>query len=205
MQSYSRINKFSNIGFATKSFLSQNKFQLFCLIFFAVLGLLTGILTAIKTGVSQSTSNDYNLSIYCDGSLFSFDVFFKRMLSHTCVLAVLSISSFTIFLVPVSYLIHIYRMYLVGFNCTLLIILFSFSGIFTSIVIILPCQIAITVVFMIYLCFMTKRAIKKRKFGYCDSPKFLKLFFIFLVIMIVLNLIETLLLILLSAKVILVI
>ena len=127
------------------------------------------------------------------------------MLSHIVVIAVISLGSLSIFLLPISYLLFIYRGYLIGFNCTLLIVLFGFSGMFTSIVIIIPCQIALTFLFIVYFCLMIDRAIQRKRFGYCEKPKFLKLFFVMLIILILLNLIETLLLILLNARTILII
>lgn len=205
MQAYSRINRISNIKYGITGFFRQNKIKIFVLIFLAVLGILTGVFTALKSGISVYNSQDYNLFVFTNGNLFSFDIFFSRMLSHITVIAVISLGSLTIFLLPFSYLIYIYRTYLIGFNCTLLIVLFGFSGIFTSIVIIIPCQIAVTFVFIVYFCIMINRAIEKRRFGYCEKPKFLKVFLITLLILTLLNVIETLLLICLNGNTILVI
>ncbi len=205
MQAYSRINRISNIKYGITGFFRQNKIKIFVLIFLAVLGILTGVFTALKSGISVYNSQDYNLFVFTNGNLFSFDIFFSRMLSHITVIAVISLGSLTIFLLPFSYLIYIYRAYLIGFNCTLLIVLFGFAGIFTSIVIIIPCQIAVTFVFIVYFCIMINRAIEKRRFGYCEKPKFLKVFLITLLILTLLNVIETLLLICLNGNTILVI
>lgn len=205
MQAYSRINRISNIKYGITGFFRQNKIKIFVLIFLAVLGILTGVFTALKSGISVYNTQDYNLFVFTNGNLFSFDIFFSRMLSHITVIAVISLGSLTILLLPFSYLIYIYRAYLIGFNCTLLIVLFGFSGIFTSIVIIIPCQIAVTFVFIVYFCIMINRAIEKRRFGYCEKPKFLKVFLITLLILTLLNVIETLLLICLNGNTILVI
>ena len=205
MQTYSRINRISNIRYGVTGFFRQNKIKIFVLIFLAILGILTGIFTALKCGVDISNIQGYNLSIYANGNIFSFDIFFTRMLSHIVVIAVISLGSLSIFLLPISYLLFIYRGYSIGFNCTLLIVLFGFSGMFTSIVIIIPCQIALTFLFIVYFCLMIDRAIQRKRFGYCEKPKFLKLFFVMLIILILLNLIETLLLILLNARTILII
>ena len=205
MQAYSRINRISNIKYGITGFFRQNKIKIFVLIFLAVLGILTGVFTALKSGISVYNSQDYNLFVFTNGNLFSFDIFFSRMLSHITVIAVISLGSLSIVILQISYLIYIYRAYLIGFNCTLLIVLFGFSGIFTSIVIIIPCQIAVTFVFIVYFCIMINRAIEKRRFGYCEKPKFLKVFLITLLILTLLNVIETLLLICLNGNTILVI
>ncbi len=205
MQTYSRLNKISNIKYNLVGFFRYNKIKILILIFVALLGIFTGIFTAFKSGISISNFQGYNLYIYADGSVFSFDVFFYRMLSHITVLVVISISSFSIFLLPLSYILFFYRAYLIGLNCSFLIILFGFSGIFTSVVVIIPCQLVITFIFIIYFCIMIDRAVEKRKFGFCNKPKFLKIFFITLLILTLLNLIETILLILLNARTIFVI
>ena len=161
--------------------------------------------TALKCGVDISNAQGYNLTIYANGNVFSFNVFFSRMLSYIIVIGAISLCSLSVFLLPISYLLFIYRGYLIGFNATLLIIIFGFSGMFTSIVIIIPCQIAFTFLFMIYFCIMINRAIQRKHFGYCEKPKFLKLFFITMLILLLFNLIETMLLILLNAKTIFII
>ena len=205
MQAYSRINRISNIRYGLIGFFRQNKLKLFVLIFLAILGILTGVFTALKCGVDISNAQGYNLTIYANGNVFSFNVFFSRMLSYIIVIGAISLCSLSVFLLPISYLLFIYRGYLIGFNATLLIIIFGFSGMFTSIVIIIPCQIAFTFLFMIYFCIMINRAIQRKHFGYCEKPKFLKLFFITMLILLILNLIETMLLILLNAKTIFII
>ncbi len=205
MQAYSRINRISNIRYGLIGFFRQNKLKLFVLIFLAILGILTGVFTALKCGVDISNAQGYNLTIYANGNVFSFNVFFSRMLSYIIVIGAISLCSLSVFLLPISYLLFIYRGYLIGFNATLLIIIFGFSGMFTSIVIIIPCQIAFTFLFMIYFCIMINRAIQRKHFGYCEKPKFLKLFFITMLILLLFNLIETMLLILLNAKTIFII
>lgn len=205
MQAYSRINKISNIRYGLIGFFRQNKLKLFVLIFLAILGILTGVFTALKCGVDISNAQGYNLTIYANGDVFSFNVFFSRMLSYIIVIGAISLCSLSVFLLPISYLLFIYRGYLIGFNATLLIIIFGFSGMFTSIVIIIPCQIAFTFLFMIYFCIMINRAVQRKHFGYCEKPKFLKLFFITMLILLLFNLIETMLLILLNAKTIFII
>ena len=205
MQAYSRINRISNIRYGLIGFFRQNKLKLFVLIFLAILGILTGVFTALKCGVDISNAQGYNLTIYANGNVFSFNVFFSRMLSYIIVIGAISLCSLSVFLLPISYLLFIYRGYLIGFNATLLIIIFGFSGMFTSIVIIIPCQITFTFLFMIYFCIMINRAIQRKHFGYCEKPKFLKLFFITMLILLLFNLIETILLIMLNAKTIFII
>ena len=201
MKSYAILCKLSNIKYALVANFKRNRFIYFLSLFLSILGLITGIFVAIKCGVTLSTLTNYHICLYSSSELVTFSYFFIRLLSYTCFLLILAVCSLTVYLVPVGLILITYRAYLVGFNCFLLIMLFGVSGAITSILIIFPIQIIITVLFIIYFTLMINRAEQKRKFG-CFNMSFLKMFMIFFMILILLNLIETILLIVLNASVI---
>ena len=201
MKSYAVLCKLSNIKYALLANFKKNKFLYLLAIILSFLGLLTGIFVAIKCGITLSTLQDYNLCLYSGSELASFSYFFTRLFSYTCFLLILGICSLTVYLVPVGLILITYRTYLAGFNCFLLIILFGVSGAITSILIILPFQILITLIFIIYFTLMINRAEQKRRFGTVNIS-FFKIFLIFFLILTILNLIETILLITLNASVI---
>lgn len=201
MKSYALLCKLFNIKYALLANFKKNKFLYLLAIFLAVLGLLTGIFVAIKCGITLGSLRDYNLCLYSGTDLATFSYFFTRLFSYTCFLLILFVCSLTVYLVPVGLILIAYRTYLAGFNCFLLIILFGISGAITSILIILPFQILITLIFIIYFTLMINRAEQKRKFG-CVNISFGKIFFTFFFILTILNLIETILLITLNASVI---
>ena len=205
MNSAHLSSKFSNLRFSIKHFFRNNQIKLYILLAVALFGIFTGIFTAVKLGVTTTTVQGYGLTIFANGKIFSFDIFFSRMLSHIIMIAVLSVASLNVFALPLGHIFIIYRTYLIGFNCTLLITSYSLVGVVTSIVVIIPIQLAVLCVSFVFYCLLMDRAIEKKRFGVCHGPKYLKLFLIFLLILTILNLIETLLLILLSATVILVI
>jgi len=201
MKSYATLCKLSNIKYTFLANFKKNKFLYLLVILFSFLGFLTGIFVAIKCGITLSTLQDYNLCLYSGSDLASFSYFFTRLLSYTCFLLILSICSLTVYFVPVGLILIAYRTYLAGFNCFLLIILFGVSGAIISILIILPFQILITFIFIIYFILMINRAEQKRKFGSANTS-FFKMFLVFFLILTILNLIETILLITLNASVI---
>jgi len=201
MKSYALLCKVSNIKYSFIANLKKNKILYIISLFLALLGFLTGIFVAIKSGITLATLSDYNLCVYSSSQLSSFSYFFTRLLSYTSFLVILSICSLSIYLLPVGFILIAYRTYLAGFNCCLLILLFGVSGAITSILIILPFQLIITLTFIIYFVLVINRAEQKRKFGSSDIS-FKKLFGWFFVFLTILNLIETLLLIFLNADII---
>ena len=150
MKSYAFLCKLSNIKYALVANFKRNRFIYFLSLFLSILGLITGIFVAIKCGVTLSTLTNYHICLYSSSELVTFSYFFIRLLSYTCFLLILAVCSLTVYLVPVGLILITYRAYLVGFNCFLLIMLFGVSGAITSILIIFPIQIIITVLFIIY-------------------------------------------------------
>ena len=201
MKSYAFLCKVSDIKYGMLSNFKKNKFLYFITFLFAGIGLLTGIFVAFKCGITLSTLNDFNLHIYTSNELALFSYFFTRLASYILFLLLLFICSLTVYLVPVGLILIAYRTYLAGFNCILLLTLFGISGAFTSIIIILPFQLIITLLYIVYYILLLNRAESKRKFGYCNLS-FFKIFFSLFLILTILNLIQTMLLIVLNASVI---
>lgn len=196
--------KTSNFKYSILAGFKQNKFLFIFSAFIAVLGLITGIFVALKCGITIATLSDYNLNVYTCENVASFAMFVSRLISCFCILLILSISSLYVLLIPIGFLIIGYRSYLIGFNCALLVCLFGISGAITSIVVILPCQLVLTLTFIIYFVLMINRAEQKKKFGHtCIS--FWKLFFVFSAILFFICLVETFLLLIFNANTILVI
>ena len=197
-KSYAFLCKYSNIKYACLANFKKNKiFYIICLIL-CLIGLFTGIFVAFKSGITVSTLNDYNLYYYTSLDLASFGLFFTRLLSYACFLIILSICSLNVFLVPIGIVLIAYRTYLAGFNCCILISLFGISGAITSIIIIFPFQLIITFLLILYFALMINRSEQKKKFGYC-LIKFWKTYLIFFAILTIVNLLETILLIVLNA------
>lgn len=203
-KSYTFLCKTSNIKYGILAGFKQNKFLFVFSAFVAVLGLITGIFVALKCGVTLSTLGSYNLNIYPCENVASFAMFVSRLFSCFCVLLILTVSSLYVLLIPIGFLIIGYRSYLIGFNCTLLICLFGISGAINSVLVIFPCQLLLTLAFVVYFVLMINRAEQRKRFGQtCIS--FWKIFFIFFGILFFVCLTETFLLLLFNANTILVI
>ena len=142
--------KTSNIKYFILEKFKKHRFVLISLIFFAIVGLLTGVFVALKCGVTLATLSDYNLDSYTCSQINSFSNFMTRLLSCGCNMVLLCVSATFVFIIPVGYILTAYRMYLAGFNCALLASLYGFTGALNSILIILPCQIFISVILILY-------------------------------------------------------
>lgn len=203
-KSYSFLCKVSNIKYGLISTYKHNKLIIFIGLFCVLVGLLTGIFVAFKSGITTSTLGDYNLQIYSCQEYADIHSLLSRIFSYLCVLLILTVCSLTVFLTPIGFLTIAYRSYLIGFNCSLMIILFGVSGAINSLIIILPFQLASMLVFLVYFVLRLNISVQKRKIGSSDLNAS-KVFILTLIILILLAIVETLLLLLFNAGTILVI
>lgn len=162
--SYTSVKSFSTIKFYGQDYFKKNKLVIFLMIFLILLSILTGIFTAIKNIDTYSlvSFNDYSIVKYLQGSLGTFELFFNRFASYSISIVIISVSSLTIFLCPITIGLIIYRGFLVAFNCTLIIVLFGLSGIITTILIIFPCQLIILFAMSLYALIASNRNARKR-------------------------------------------
>lgn len=165
---------------------------------------LTGIIVAIKTKSDWGTAGGLGIIDAKTGGLTS--TFFTRLMSMLFVLLILFGSSYFSFLFPIAIIVLAYRSYLLGLNACLIIILHGFSGALISILIAFPCQfivlIALALFYLLlcqtrkdYVCFGISR-INNQKLIICLST---------LVILIALCVVESIILLLFSARIILII
>lgn len=207
MKSYKYIGKWNNFTYVCLSFLRVHKVRLCVMAFVLLVGFLTGIFTAIKyAGGSEILNfNDYGLSQFANGNIASSQLFFERLLSYTCFCLILLICSLASFLFPIGLFTIAFRAYLLGLNACLLVLLYGLGGILTSLVIILPAQLLMLMLACIFYCIVRNRSICKKKYGKIYGINSFLIFVIFILLLTIVNLLETILLLLFSAQVILII
>ena len=204
MKNFSPSRKWGGIKYKLVDTISQNKKTTFFLIIFALIGFLTGIFTAIRYGNGESLVcfNDFSLSQYLSGELGTRDLFLSRLFSTTICTLIIFITSFSVFLLPVGFILITYRAYLISLNCSLIIIVNGLGGILTCLLIIIPCQILSLLALALFCSFSCKRAVAKKKYG--TSCKIWDKLLICYIALLVINGLETLLLYLFSSRIILV-
>lgn len=197
--------RYPTIKYNISSFLYENKFFIIFLILVLVIGLLTGIFTGIKyCNGADVYFNDFSVCNFIEGKLGSLSLFFSRMLSYEIVLLILFLSSFNVYLIPINLLIIAYRSYLLGLNLTVIILCYGLGGIFTAILIIFPCQLAILFFMILYSSSSAQRCICIKRYGKVYKDNILTNLLLFTIIITTINIIETILLSILSSRIILV-
>ena len=181
-----------------------NKFIFIIFIVISIITLFTGIIVAAKTHSSIMINENFGLVDMTTGGLTT--TFFTRLLSMLFMVLILFGCSFTIYVVPISIIFISYRCYLLGLNICLMIINYGFSGALISIIIAFPCQLLAIGVMILFYITMLKTNKDYRAWGGCRTPfQRLKILLITVIVLLLLCLLESLLLALFSAKVILVI
>lgn len=207
MRRYSYVGKLSNLKYTILSFLIVNKVKLIAIMFVIAISLLTGIFTAVKylNGGLVISVKEYGITEFVNGDITTTAIFFKRTLSFTVVLLVLFLCSFYGPLFPISLIVLAYRSFLLGLNVCLIVVLYGFGGIITGILIIFPMQLLMLILLCCFYLSLRNKCQIKQKYGKGVGLHPFALFWIFVLVLCLVNLAETLLLIVFSAKVILVI
>lgn len=207
MKKYSYVGKLSNFKYTLLSFLIVNKVKIIVMLFVVAITLLTGIFTASKylAGGQSISFKDYGIVEFANGSITTVAIFFKRTLSFSVVLLLLLLCSLYAPLFPLSLLIIAYRSFLLGLNITLIVVLYGFSGIFVGILIIFPFQLLILCLMCGYFLMSRNKCLIKTRYGKGVGVNPLVLLLIFILILSLVNICETVLLVVFSANVILVI
>lgn len=170
-----------------------------------VIALITGIIVAFRTKDSYSISDSFGVVDISSNGVNS-STFFTRLLSMLLVFAILLGSSYNNYTFAIGLIFLGYRAYLLGLNLCLMIVFYGFSGVVVSVIVAFPCQLLTLVVLSIFFITMSRTFCDQRNYGGCRMPKQkTKIIVSTLICLLLLCLLETILLALFSAKVILVI
>jgi len=206
MKNYKAYSFSNGIRFSISKSISENSGKILLTVALILISIFTGVFVAIKTNSSFGLGQlqEINLTDFYTGFIASSSAFTSRFFSlllNLLLLLAFSFSNFTIFLAEILY---IYRGYLFGLNFTLIFIFYGVGSIISAVFIILPCQL-LTFAFLILFYFsLLKINLSKQKYGVCETNRFLFVCLGILAIFLI-NLTETLLLIILNGRVILVI
>ncbi len=184
--------------------LKESKFLVIVISIISIIALLTGIIVAIKTRSSFSHLDGYGVVDVRTGGLTT--SFFTRLFSMLFIALILLGCSFSIYIFPIGILFLSYRAYLLGLNVCLLIIRYGFSGVVISVIVAFPCQLLALIILGTFFILMTKTIKDYKCFGGCRVPqqRAKLIVFTFLSLMII-CIVESVFLVLFSAKFILII
>lgn len=203
-KTYKGQSMFCEIKYTLADCFKNNKIKFLIAGLVLLLSLVLGIFIGIRHyKTSYYTLSDYGLVNFTGGVLSS--SFFTRFFSMLLIVILLFACCFTPFTYPLAILILAYRTYLLGLNLTLLFILYGIPGMLISAIIALPCQFIIMLLLLICYILLYNNACCCKQFGSSKGSGKLKILIIILVALLICNLLETILLAIFNAKVILVI
>ena len=205
-KSYKAKSLISCVAFSCESAIRQNKWKIILTTLLSVAAIVFGIIVAAKADFAQvfKSLQEINIAGFQSGFVASSSAFFARCFSLLFNILLLFLLSLSPFLFPLAEILLAYRGYLFGLNFALIFIFYGLGSMISAIVIVFPCQIATLFVLILFYIILFQQNKNSKKFGSCDCSRG-KLILTFAVIVLVLNLVETLLLFLLSGKVIMVI
>ena len=202
-KSHSFIN---GLRFSCVKAMKENRIKFILTLILVLIAISAGVFVAIKNTANSSLSSLQEISLddFASGFVGSSSAFFSRTLSLTINVLILFGVSFVPFLFPLAEVLIVYRSYLFGLNFALIFLLYGLGGSLTAIVVILPCQLLTLFILIMFYLVLSKINGNCKRYGGTDCNRFLFLLFGFL-LLIAVNLVETLLLYLLNGQVILVI
>ncbi len=202
-KSHSFIN---GLRFSCVKAMKENRIKFIITLVLVLIAISAGVFVAIKNTANSSLSSLQEISLddFASGFVGSSSAFFSRTLSLTINVLILFGVSFVPFLFPLAEVLIVYRSYLFGLNFALIFLLYGLGGSLTAIVVILPCQLLTLFILIMFYLVLSKINGNCKRYGGTDCNRFLFLLF-GLLLLIAVNLVETILLYLLNGQVILVI
>lgn len=207
MKNYRLYGMTSNLKYTLLSFFNKNKIKIIIIGCVFLIALMTGVFTSIKIYNIESDFDFGKYSMYTlvDGGVYNIGAFFLRIVSMVIVAVLLCLFSVNGFLSVFGYILVSYRVFLLGMNCSLIIIRFGLSGILNSILIIFPCQLLAVLVLGLFFIFIRDKKIEMKKCGETGSSWLLKIFLYVIGIFLIISLVEFLLLLIFKPTTILII
>ena len=205
IKSYKARSFFSGLCFSFETGLKKNKWKIILTIVLMIAGIVGGIVVATKTNAYNSFKaiQEIDVNGFEKGVVASSSAFLSRTFSLLFNVLLLVICSFTIFTMPLAEILLIYRSYLFGLNFALVFVFYGFGSLLTAIVVILPCQLLTLVVLAVFYILLANENSLCKKYGSGDFNR-VTFVLVSLLILFLINVLETILLVLLNGKVILV-
>lgn len=154
-----------NLKYALLGFFRESKVLILIMCVIVAIGLLTGVFVAIKSGITVATLSDFDISLSKCGGGIAFASVWERFFSVLINFAIILVASLSIFLLPLGFVVVAYRAYLVGFNVALMVCLFGVGGAISGIIVVVPCQILLLALEILFFVAMVKNADCKKKYG----------------------------------------
>lgn len=206
VKSYKTHSFVDGLRFSCVNAIKANKVKIFVTFIFVLIAIFTGVFIAIKANNARDLCNlrEINLDNFRSGFSASSSAFFSRSFSLLVNILLLAVLTLSPFLFPLACVLFVYRGYLFGLNFALIFIFYGIGSMVTAVVVILPCQLLTLFVMIMFYNILQRMNTNCKKFGRSDGNRMMFVL-LSLLILILINLVETLLLCVLNGSVILVI
>lgn len=206
VKSYKTHSFVDGLRFSCVNAIKANKVKIFVTFVFVLIAIFTGIFIAVKANNAYELCNlrEINLDGFYSGFAASSSAFFARSFSIVVNVLLLSVLTLSPFLFPLACVLFVYRGYLFGLNFALIFIFYGIGSMVTAVVVILPCQLLTLFVMIMFYIILQRMNTNCKKFGRSDGNRIMFIL-LALLILVLINLVETLLLCVLNGSVILVI
>ena len=179
-----------------KSHIRQNLLWYISLVMVFVIGIVIGVLTALA--VSEPCIDiliDTVLLRYMLDEISILVFLVLRIFYSAIALLIILLLSCKVWCLPGLWIFLAYKGYCIGFDILLLLISLGLSGVLCTIIIFIPCWILSIIVLCNCICVFSQRTILYRKYGkvYCGRYPIAKTILMYMVVLAIIHLIETLL------------
>lgn len=129
-----------------------------------VLGFIGGILFLILTNkldklIIKNEIEEY-FNLYKDNKIIGLDNLINSFKNNITYITIILVSNIVFVLCPLTYFVNFYKGFLIGFLMSSIILTFKFKGIFYSLLVLIPHQLLMNLLIIIYSSIMIKFAFK---------------------------------------------
>lgn len=129
-----------------------------------VLGFIGGILFLILTNkldklIIKNEIEEY-FNLFKDNKIVGLDNLINSFKNNITYITIILVSNIVFVLCPLTYFVNFYKGFLIGFLMSSIILTFKFKGIFYSLLVLMPHQLLMNLLIIIYSSIMIKFAFK---------------------------------------------
>ncbi len=129
-----------------------------------VLGFIGGILFLILTNkldklIIKNEIEEY-FNLFKDNKIVGLDNLINSFKNNITYITIILVSNIVFVLCPLTYFVNFYKGFLIGFLMSSIILTFKFKGIFYSLLVLIPHQLLMNLLIIIYSSIMIKFAFK---------------------------------------------
>ena len=134
------------------------------LVIIFVLGFIGGILFLILTNkldklIIKNEIEEY-FNLFKDNKIVGLDNLINSFKNNITYITIILVSNIVFVLCPLTYFVNFYKGFLIGFLMSSIILTFKFKGIFYSLLVLIPHQLLMNLLIIIYSSIMIKFAFK---------------------------------------------